>query len=98
MFTVAREIKRDIVRQINVLKFRFSPQDSYLCFDIWGLDIGDQSPFETRVETLFDFRDLTRRTIRREHDLLLRVIERIERVKELFLRPLLAGDELDVID
>ena len=32
------------------------------------------------------------------HDLLLRVVERVERVEELGLRAFLAGEELDVVD
>jgi hypothetical protein len=39
-----------------------------------------------------------RRMIAGEHDLLLRVVERVERVEELGLRAFLAGDELDVVD
>ena len=35
---------------------------------------------------------------RRQHDLLAVVVDRVERVEELFLRPLLVGDELDVVD
>ncbi len=33
-----------------------------------------------------------------DHDLLLRVVEGVEDVEELLLRPILAGDELDVVD
>ena len=32
------------------------------------------------------------------HDLLLRVVQRVERVEELVLRAFLARDELDVVD
>ena len=32
------------------------------------------------------------------HDLLLRVVERVERVEKLVLRAFLAGEELDVVD
>ena len=35
---------------------------------------------------------------RRDHDLLAVLVQRVERVEELFLRPLFAGDELDVVD
>ncbi len=36
--------------------------------------------------------------VRGEDDLLLCFVERIERVEELFLRPLLAGEKLDVVE
>jgi hypothetical protein len=38
------------------------------------------------------------RPVTREHDLPVRLVERIERVEELLLRALLAGQELDVVD
>ena len=39
-----------------------------------------------------------RRAVAAEHDLLLRVVQRVEGVEELGLRAFLAGDELDVVD
>ena len=39
-----------------------------------------------------------RRAIAAQDDLLLRVVERVERVEELGLRAFLARDELDVVD
>ena len=38
------------------------------------------------------------RPIGGQHDLLAVLVDRVERVEELFLRPLLVGDELDVVD
>ena len=42
-------------------------------------------------------RNLARRAIARNDDLFLFVMERVERVKKLFLRPLLAGHKLHVV-
>ena len=42
--------------------------------------------------------DRLRRPVGREHDLLAVLVDGVERVEELFLRPLLVGDELDVVD
>ena len=39
-----------------------------------------------------------RRAVAADDDLLLRVVERVERVEELGLRAFLAGEELDVVD
>ena len=39
-----------------------------------------------------------RRPVGREHDLLAVLVDGVERVEELFLRPLLVRDELDVVD
>jgi len=49
------------------------------------------------TEPLFEGRDLFRRSVRGEDDLLLRFVQRVEGVEELFLRAFLAGDELDII-
>ena len=42
--------------------------------------------------------DLLRRPVGGEDDLLAVLVDRVERVEELLLRPLLVGDELDVVD
>ena len=42
--------------------------------------------------------NLAGRTVRGDHDLLLRLVEGVEGVEELLLGPLLAGQELDVVD
>src|SRR6202035_3192410 len=42
--------------------------------------------------------DVLWRRIGREYDLLLRFVERVERVEELFLRSLFAGEKLDVVE
>ena len=39
-----------------------------------------------------------RRTVAREHNLLLSIVQRVESVEELGLRSFLADDELDVVD
>ena len=42
--------------------------------------------------------DLGRGTIARQHDLLVPLVESIERMKKLFLNPLFARKKLDVVD
>src|ERR1700741_3946579 len=67
-------------------------------FEIGRLDIRDQAPFETGAQALFDGIDILRKAVRGNDDLLLLLVESIERVEELFLSALLAGDKLDVVD
>src|SRR3989344_5242399 len=67
-----------------------------------GLDVGlryfrDHSGGETSLEALFEARQERRMLIGREDDLLIAVVERIEKVKELLLRLLGVRDELHVI-
>ena len=90
--------ERDFVRQVDLLLFRFLAKDRDLRLEVGRLDVGDQSPLEARAEPLFERRDLFRRRVGGEDDLLLRFVERVEGVEELFLRPFLAGEELDVVE
>ena len=54
-------------------------------------------PLEAGMEALFERRNLAGRTICRDHELFLHVVEGVERVEKFFLRALLAGDELDIV-
>ena len=62
------------------------------------LDVGDEPPLEARAQALLDLGNVLRRRVARDDDLLSRLVEVVERVEELFLGPLLARDELDVVD
>ena len=66
--------------------------------EVRGGQVGDEPPFEPAPEALLERHDLLRRPVGREDDLLAVLVDRVERVEELLLRPLLVGDELDVVD
>ena len=74
------------------------PQDRDPRLQVGGGEVGDQAPLEAAAQALLERRDLLRRPVRREDDLLAVLVDRVERVEELLLRPLLVGDELDVVD
>ena len=80
--------------KIDAVEVRLAFQDRDLGLEIGRLDIGDQSPLETRMQPLLQRRYLARRAIARDDDLLLIVMQRIEGMEKLFLRALLAGHEL----
>src|SRR5207302_10033825 len=73
-------------------------KDVDLGLQIRRLDICDQAPFEARAEAFLERRDFLRRRVGREHELLPRFIECVERVKELLLRPFFSREELDVVE
>ncbi len=73
-------------------------QDRHFGFEVGRLDIGHKTPFETRAETLHQARDLLRRAVARNHDLLLRVVEFVEGVEELFLSAVLRAERLNIVD
>ena len=63
------------------------------------LDPRDQTPVEATDEPLFQFRYFARRTVGRQDDLLVVLIQRIERVEKFFLRALtVAAEEVNVVD
>src|SRR5581483_7841917 len=58
----------------------------------------DETPLETAAQPLLEGGDVARRAVARHDDLRARLVERVERVEELFLDPLLVLEELDVVD
>jgi hypothetical protein len=62
------------------------------------LDVRDEAPFESRAEALLQRGDLAGDAVRADHDLLGGVVQIVEGVEKLLLRPLLSRDELDVVD
>ena len=89
---------RDVVGQRDGLGFGLFLENCDLRLEIGRLDVGDQAPLEARSQALLELRNLVRRAVAADDDLLLRVVQRVERVEELVLRAFLAGEELDVVD
>ena len=62
------------------------------------MHVGDESPLESRAHPVFEAREVLRRNIARDHDLLVVVVQRVEGVEERLLGLLFALQELDVVD
>jgi hypothetical protein len=65
---------------------------------IGRMQVDDQPALQAALDPVLHVLDLARRAVGRDDDLLVLVDERVEGVEELFLRAVLAGDELHVID
>ena len=74
------------------------PEDRDPRLEVRRGEVGDQAPLEPAAQPLLEGHDRLRRPVGRQHDLLAVLVDRVERVEELFLGPLLVGDELDVVD
>ena len=74
------------------------PQDRDARLEVRRRQVGDQAPLEPAAEPLLEGQDRLRRPVRGQDDLLAVLVDRVERVEELLLGPLLVGDELDVVD
>ena len=92
------DVDRDVVGQRHRLGVGLFLENRDLGFEVGRLNVRDQAPFEPRAQPLLELRNLVRRAVAADDDLLLRVVERVEGVEELGLRAFFAGDELDVVD
>ena len=94
---LAGDVERDVVGQRDRLGLGLLLEDRDLRLEVRRLDVGDEAPLEPRAQPLLERRDLARRAVAADDDLLLRVEERVERVEELGLRAFHARQELDVV-
>ena len=79
-------------------RLRLADQDGHAGLELRRLDRHRKAPAEARFQPLFQARDLLRISIRSHDDLRLAFEQRVEGVEELFLRAVLVGEELDVVD
>ena len=73
-------------------------EDSHPHQEVRRLEAGDEPRFETRDQALIEVRDRLRGAVARQDDLLLRVVQIIERVEQFLVNLRHATQELDVID
>ena len=94
-FTFAADIHGHVVRQRDVLGLRLLLENRHFGLEIRRLNIGDQSPFETGSESLFERGNFMGRAVAADDDLLAGIKQRVERVEELGLRAFLPGQKLN---
>ena len=73
-------------------------EDGDARLQVGRLDLGDEAPGEAAAQPVLHAGQLGGQLVRRQDDLLVRVVERVEGVKELVLRAVLVRQELDVVD
>ena len=62
------------------------------------MNIGHQPPAEARADALFNAFQIGRRAVGGDNDLTIMVNERVKGVEKFFLRRILAGDELNIVN
>ena len=95
---VAGDKQRHLRRQHGLLLLGLLLQDGNLGLQVGWLDVHHQPPLKARTQPVFKVRQLLGRTVAGDDDLLIQLMQRVEGVKELLLRALLAAEELDVVD
>src|SRR6185369_6137350 len=89
---------RHVAWQRHMLSVGLLLKNGDLGFEIGRLNVCDQAPFETTAQPVLDLREFLGRTIAGDNNLLHRLMQCVESMEELFLRPFLLCEELDVVD
>ena len=74
------------------------PQDGDARLEVRRGQVRDEAPLEAAAQPLLEGQDRLRRPVGGQDDLLAVLVDRVERMEELFLGPFLVRDELDVVD
>ena len=86
------------MRQVDPHLRGLGHEDRHAGLEFRRLDRNRQSPAEAGLKPLFEAGHFLGVAVTGQHDLLLPFEQRVERVEELFLRAILAGEKLDVVD
>ena len=95
---VVREIPHDLVVELERVVERLPTHQRDTQLGVERLDVGQQPRVEAAAQRRLDAGQIVRGAVRCDHDLPPAVVQRIERVGKLLLRPHLVGKELDVVD
>ncbi len=88
----------DFLGHLGALGPGLVDQDGHAHLELGRLDGDGEAGVEARDEPLVDVREALRVRVRGHHDMALLGQQRLEGVEELFLRAVLVGEELHVID
>ena len=86
-----------VLGQVQMQQLCLALHDGNAGLKIRRLHIGGQTPLKAGAQTLLQALDLLGGAIGGDDDLLVGVVQGVEGVEELFLRGLLARDELDIV-
>ena len=99
---VAGDLRCDVLEHLvgdeQALGLSLFAKDRDAGLEVGRLHVGDETPLEAAAHAVFEPGEVTRRHIARDHDLLVVVVQGVERVEERLLRLGLALQELDVVD
>src|SRR5690606_5934293 len=92
------DVLDDVLGDVDALARRLLAEDRDARLEVGRLHVGDETPLEARAHAILEAREQAGRHVARDHDLLVVVVQRVERVEERLLRLGLALQELDVVD
>ena len=86
------------IGQINTEGDSLVSQDGQSRLEIRRLHVGDQTPLEPGNQAVLEVLDFIGRPVAGHHDLLVSLLQGVERVEEFLLDAFLAGEKLDIIN
>ena len=87
-----------IIVQIQTQMLGLVFQNGHTGLVVRGLDVRQQTPLETGLQTVFQGQHIAGTTVGGHDDLLMLLVELVEGMEKFFLGGFLAGDELDIVD
>ena len=90
--------KRDLLVKREPRRCGLGEENRDPHFQFWWFERDGEAPAEAGNEAFFDAGDFLRVGIAGDDDLFVRFDQRIEEIEKLFLRAVLAAEELDVVD
>src|SRR5690606_5352196 len=93
-----RDVLEDVVRGREPFAGSLLAEDRDAGLEVRRLDVRDEAPLEPGPQAVLEAVELLRRDVRGDDDLLVRVVQGVERVEVLLHRLFLALQELDVVD
>ena len=87
-----------LVRHLDAEGDGLIAQDGQARLEIGRLHVGDQAPLEPGNQAMLEVFDFIGGPVAGHHDLLVGLVQRIERVEELLLNSFLPGEKLDIVD
>ena len=97
LYVFSEEVQ-NIIGEIHIQNLSFALQNGDTELRFGWLDIHDQTAFKSALNALFQVLNVLGRTVRGQYDLFACIVERVERVEELFLRGNFTRNELNVVD
>ena len=93
-----RDEAQDLFRDQAAVVAQLGVENRQASLEVRRLDVGDESPLKPRTQPVLERGDFLGRSVGRDDDLLVDLVQGVERMEELFLGAVFPGEELHVVD
>ncbi|MBG9885101.1 hypothetical protein ABE10_00575, partial [Bacillus toyonensis] len=92
------DVLQHLVRDVQGLTLRLLAEDGDAGLEVGRLDVGDEAPLEAAAHPVLEPGEVLGRDVAGDHDLLVVIVQGVERVEERLLGLRASLEELDVVD